>query len=67
MWKFQYFSATQIFREIKVGESGALKIAILPHSEALNFDFYEILHFVKAEIDQKNHNWKSPTLQKMAF
>ena len=28
-WKFQNFSATQILREMKVGESGASKIANL--------------------------------------
>ena len=28
------------------------KSAILTHSEALNFDFYEFLHFLKAEIYQ---------------
>ena len=54
MWKIQNFSATQILREIKVGESGASKIAILIHLEGLNFQFYEFLHFVKAENDQKS-------------
>ena len=32
------FSATQILREIIVGESGASRIAILTHLDYLNFD-----------------------------
>ena len=44
----------QILREIKVGESRVSKSAILTHLESLNFDSYEILHFLKAEIDQIN-------------
>ena len=38
---------TQILREIKVGESRVLKST---HWEALNFDFYEILHFLEVDI-----------------
>ena len=30
------------------------KSAILTHLEGLNFDFYEFLHFSKAEIYQRN-------------
>ena len=54
VWKFQDFSITQILREINFEESGSAKSAILPHLEAVNFDFYEFLHFLKAEIDQMN-------------
>ena len=43
MWKFWNFSATQILREIKVDVTGASKIAILTHLEALNFDFHGFL------------------------
>ena len=39
VWKFHHFSITQIFCEIKFGDSGSAKSAILPHLEALNFDF----------------------------
>ena len=51
VWNFQNFSATQILREIIVGESGASRIAILTHLEALNFDFHGFLHFLKVGID----------------
>ena len=54
MWKFQDFSIAQILREINFGDSRNAKSAILPHLEALNFDFYAFLHFLKAEIDQMN-------------
>ena len=54
MWKFNEFSITQILREINFEDSGSVKFAILPHSEALNFDFYEYLHFLKAEIYHMN-------------
>ena len=50
MWKFQDFSITQILREINFEESGSVKSAILTHLEAVNFDFYEFLHFLMAEI-----------------
>ena len=53
MWKFENFPVAQILREIKVGKSRVSKCAILTHLEALNFDFYEFLHILKAEIDQK--------------
>ena len=53
MWKFQHFSVTQILREITVDITAASKIAILTCLEALNFDLYGFLHFVKAEMDQK--------------
>ena len=46
------FSVTQILREIKVGMSRVTKFAILTFFEDQNFDFYEFLHFLKAEIYQ---------------
>ena len=53
MWKFHNFSITQTLREINFEDSRSAKFAILTHLEALNFDFYEVLHFLKAEICQK--------------
>ena len=52
VWKFLDFSVIQILREINLGESRSAKFAIFTHLENANFDFYEILHFLKAEIDQ---------------
>ena len=52
MWKFHEFSITQILREIKFEDSRSAKSAISAHSETLNFDFYEFLHFLKADIYQ---------------
>ena len=54
MWKIQNFSATQILREIKVGESRVSKLAILAYLEAQNFDFYEFLYFLTTKIYQIN-------------
>ena len=56
MRKFHDFSITQILREIKFEDSRSAKSSIFPHLEALKFDFYEYLHFLKAEIDQVNKN-----------
>ena len=53
MWKFHEFSIPKILREINFEDSKSAKSAILPHLEARNFDFYEFLHFLKAEIYQK--------------
>ena len=49
--RFQNFSITQILREIKFRDFRSAESAILPHLEALNFDFHEFCHFLKAEID----------------
>ena len=65
MWKLKDFSITQILRVINFGVSGSAKSAILTHLEALNFVFYEFLHFLKAEIDQSNKLWV-PKMAKMA-
>ena len=43
VWKFHGFSITQNLLEINFGKSRNVKFAILTHSEALNFDLYEIL------------------------
>ena len=49
-----------------VGECRSSKTAILTHLETLNFDYYEFLHFAKAEIDKEN-KIQSPKDQKLAF
>ena len=54
MWKFHDFTITQILCEINFGDSRSAKSAILTHLEALNFDFYGFLHFLKAEIHTFN-------------
>ena len=41
-----------ILREINFEDSWSAKSAILPHLEPLKFDFYEFLHFLKAEMFQ---------------
>ena len=43
------------------------KIAILAHLEALNFDFHELLHYLKGEIDQVNKNQKPKYDKKGSF
>ena len=42
------------------------KSAVLVHLGALNFDFYEFLHFLKAEIYQIN-KIQGPKMAKTAF
>ena len=54
MQKSQVFTATLILREINFGDSKSAKSVILIHLEALNFHFYEFLHFMKAEIYKIN-------------
>ena len=49
-----HISKTQILREINFGVSRSIKYAIFTHLEALNSDFYIVLHFLKAEIYQMN-------------
>ena len=66
MWKLQNFSATQIFCEIKVCEFGASIIVISTLLETANFDFYEFLQFVKAEMNQKS-KFRVSKIEKMAF
>ena len=50
VWKFHDFSITQILREINLGDSRSAKSAISTHLDALNFDLYEFLQFLKAGI-----------------
>ena len=54
MWKLQNFSVTLILREINFGDSKSAKYAILSQLEALNFDFYDFVHFLKVENYQIN-------------
>ena len=74
VWKFQKFSITQILREINFRDSRSAKSTILTHLEALNFDFYAFLHFLKAEIYQtntiqspKNDNFSTSRFSKIDF
>ena len=59
VWKFHNFPITQILREIKFRDTRSANSAILAHADTLNFDFYEFLHFLKAEIYQF-HQIQSP-------
>ena len=59
-----FFWVIQILRESKIGECRVSKSTFVPHLGPLNFDFNELLHFLKAEIDQINklqslNNWKN--------
>ena len=56
LWKCHDFCIIQILREINLEDSRNAKSAILTHFKALNFDFYEFLHFLKAEIYLTNKN-----------
>ena len=54
VWKFHDFFIIQILREINFEASWSAKSAILPHLEALNFDFDDFVHFLLVEIYQMN-------------
>ena len=57
VWKFHDFSITSILREINFGDSRSAKLAVFTHLEAVNCNFYEVLHFLKAESQiHKNHS-----------
>ena len=43
------FSAIQISREINFGDSTSAKSAVLTYLEALNFGFYEFVHFLRMQ------------------
>ena len=62
---FHDFSITQILREINIGDSGNAKSAISTHFKALNFDFYEFLHFLNAEIATST-KFRAPKMAKSA-
>ena len=52
---FRIFLSLRFFKsEINFGVSKSAKSAIFTHLEALNFDLYEFLHFLKDESDQIN-------------
>ena len=59
VWKFQ------ILCEINFGDFRCAKSAIFTNSEALKFDFYKFLHFLKDKINQINQI-QSPTMSKTA-
>ena len=65
VWKLHCFSFTQILHELNIGDSRCAKSAILTHSEALNFEFYEFLHFLKAKMYQKT-KFRAPKVAKTA-
>ena len=60
-----FFSITQILREINFEDSRHAKSVILPYLEALNFDFYELLHSLKSEILHFS-KFRAPKVAKMA-
>ena len=60
MWKFENFSGTQILREINVEDFRSTKSAISTRLEAVNFESYEFLHFLKVEIAE---NYQINTIQ----
>ena len=71
------FLPLRFLREIKFRDSRSAKSVISTHLEALNFDFYEILHSLKAEIYQinkiqnpqngKNGNFRTYRVPKIDF
>ena len=63
---FRIFSVTPILREINLWDSRSVKSAILTQLEALNFDFYELLHSLKAEILHIS-KFRAPKMTKMAI
>ena len=65
MWKFHDFSIIQNLREINFGNSRSAKFTILAHLVALNFDFYDILHFLEAQIYQIT-KFRAPRMAKTA-
>ena len=67
VWKFHDFSITQILREIHFWDSRSAKSANLAHLEALNLDFHEFLHVLRAEIDQINKFQSPKNGQKRQF
>ena len=74
MQKFQHFSVTQILRETNFEESRSEKSGIFAILEALKFDFYWFLHFLKAKIDKidslkngKNSKFGTSTFSKIGF
>ena len=64
MWKFNSFSITEILREINFGDPIIAKSAKI-HLDVMNFDFYDFLHFLKAEIYQKT-KFTAPKMAKTA-
>ena len=50
--EIQDFFIAQFLREINFEDSKSATSAISTHLVALNFTFYDFLHFLKAEINQ---------------
>ena len=66
VWKFDGFCIIHILREFSFEDSRSAKSAILTHLEALNFDFYEFLHFLVAEL-YPSQKFRALEIAKMAF
>ena len=64
VWKFQDFCITENLREINFEDSRSAKSTISIHLEALNFGFYDFLHFLKAGIFQKS-KFRAPKNSKL--
>jgi len=59
------FQSLRFYVKSNLGVSSSAKSAILTHLEALNVDFHEFLHFLKAEIHQINKSQR-PKMGKTA-
>ena len=69
VWKFQNSSITQILREINFGITRDAKSVIVTHLEALRFEFFVILHFLKENRNYvpNQHHQEHLKLQKGSF
>ena len=67
MRKFHDYFIIDILREINLEDSWSAKLALLPHLEALKFDFCEFLQFLKVEIYHSNKIQGPLNLQKPQF
>ena len=63
MWKFDYFSITQILRKIDLGDCRSAKSTMWTHSEDLNFGIYEFLHFLRLKLT-KSTKFRTPKMAK---
>ena len=53
--EFSELLLLRIYVKSIFGDSRSAKFAILTYLEALNFDSYDFLHFLKAVIDRTNN------------
>ena len=66
VWIFVNFFITHILLEIRVGDFGGQKTAILTQLEALNFNFDEFLHFLKSELTKLTKS-RAPKIKIISF